>query len=311
MIDAPKISIITPSFNQGQFIEDTVRSVLYQDYPDFEHIIIDGGSTDNTFEILNRYPHLNTISEPDSGQAHAVNKGLRMATGEVFGWLNADDTYLRGIFYRVISEIKPAENRYVVMGRCAYIDESGNFSGIEHPSMYESHTRCIKIWKGYTIPQPAVFFHREVFERCGGPDESLYFALDYDLFLRYTKYYRIYSVDELWATYRLHANSKTNELSEGELLEKSIEISRRYWGSPASASYLKYLGSYLWFGGRPAVLSLKRLNVAEKAFFGDNNTITFLANLFLSFILFPPTIIRRLMLPRVRTFLGLSRFKNR
>ena len=120
-----KISIITPSFNQGSFIETTILSVLEQGYPNFEHIIVDGGSTDDTLAMLARYPHLTVISEPDQGQAEAVNKGLRRASGEIIGWLNSDDTYYPGALAGAAETIDPAKGIYVAMGRCAYIDEAG------------------------------------------------------------------------------------------------------------------------------------------------------------------------------------------
>src|SRR5512138_2934462 len=129
----PRISIITPSFNQGIFIEATIRSVLDQGYPELEHIIVDGGSTDNTPAILARYPHLKVISEPDRGQADAVNKGLRLATGEIIGWLNSDDTYYHGALAEAARIIDPAKGVSIAMGRCAYIDEEGSPTGAEHP----------------------------------------------------------------------------------------------------------------------------------------------------------------------------------
>lgn len=294
-----KISIITPSFNQGRFIEQTIKSVLSQDYPKAEHIIVDGGSTDETLDILRNYPHLKVLNGPDKGQANAVNKGLRAASGEIIGWLNSDDTYLPGIFEDVAKTISSANGVFIAMGRCAFTDEDGRLTGKEHPSAFVSHNEVVKIWKMYTIPQPAVFFHRKVYEQCGGLDESLYFGLDYDLFLRYTGSFNIYCVNRHWATYRLHSSSKTMEISQGELLEKSLKISRRYWGPRSTLSYWKYLSSYLWYGGKLGIISLKKLNMADR-FFHQRELPGFLWNLLLSFVLFPPTIVRYLILPRFR-----------
>jgi len=103
LADTPSISIVTPSLNQGRYIEQTIQSVLLQNYPNFEHIVIDGGSTDGTVEILKKYPHLKWISEKDSGQSEALNKGLKMATGDIIAWINSDDWYAEGAFNNVAS----------------------------------------------------------------------------------------------------------------------------------------------------------------------------------------------------------------
>lgn len=295
----PRISIITPSYNQGRYIEATIRSVLAQGYPDLEHIVVDGGSTDGTLAMLARYPHLTVISEPDRGQAEAVNKGLRLATGEIIGWLNSDDTYCPGVLAGAAETIDPAKGINIAMGRCAYIDEAGEPTGAEHPSAFISHERVVEIWKGYTIPNPAVFFHRRVFEECGGLDESLYFALDYDLFCRYTARFPITAVDRLWATYRLHRSAKTSEQSQGELLEKSMEVSRRYWGRAGSLQWWRYQLSYWCYGGNLGIASLKQLNEADRAW-QERRHVPSLLRLVLSFFLFPPTIVRFLVLPRLR-----------
>lgn len=302
----PKISVVTPSYNQGCFIEETVKSILSQNYPNFEHLIIDGGSTDGTLDILKKYPHLTIVSEPDKGQAAAVNKGLCLATGEIIGWLNSDDTYYPGVFEKVAAIIAPDKGIFIVMGRSAYVDERGWPTGKEHPSMFLSHARVVEIWKGYTIPQPAVFFHRQVYEKCGGLDEGLYFCLDYGLFARYSRDYSFIPINELFATYRLHPASKSLAISQGALLEKSMEVSRRYWGAPTTLSYWRFLLSYILYGGKIGILSLKRLNAAEQSFY-NKEWPAFLRDSIISFILFPPIVFRHVILPRLSSYFKKAR----
>lgn len=123
----PKISIVTPSFNYGKFIEDAILSVYYQDYPNYEHIIVDGGSTDNTLETLRRYPHLRWVSEPDQGQADALNKGFRMASGELIAWLNADDYFLPGAFSTIANYAKQYLEHGVFFGSFYFVDKNGKY----------------------------------------------------------------------------------------------------------------------------------------------------------------------------------------
>ncbi len=198
---------------------------------------MDGGSTDDTLEILKHYPHLKVVSERDRGQADAINKGFALATGDIWAFLNSDDTFLPGALQCVAQEINPAQGRHVVMGRCRFIDEHGQYGGIEHPSCFESHRRVLEVWKGHMIPQPAVFWTPEVWGKTGGMDLSLKYHLDYDLFCRMSKNYRFHMVDQVLATYRLHAESKTEAWGEAERMADSIRLSQRYWGSPWSLMY--------------------------------------------------------------------------
>ncbi len=235
----PKFSIVTPSYNQGSFIGETIESVLSQGYPNLEYIIVDGGSTDETTTILSKYahiPYIKVISEKDKGQADAINKGFRLATGKVYGILNSDDTYLPGTLHRIAQEINPQEGHHVVMGRCKFIDEKGKDIGIEHPSRFESHQRVLEIWKGHAIPQPATFWTKDVWEKVGEMHFDV-FHLDYDLFCRMSSYYRFYTIDQVVATYRLHHNSKTEQWTEEKRLEESISISKKYWGPIYSLKY--------------------------------------------------------------------------
>src|ERR687884_198256 len=137
----PRISVITSSYNQGAFIERTIASVLAQNYPNLEHIVVDGMSSDETPQVLARYPHLRVIREPDRGQADAINKGFRAATGDILCFLNSDDTLAPGALERVAREIDPARGRHVVVGRCRFIDEHDRWTGREHPSAFAGHRR--------------------------------------------------------------------------------------------------------------------------------------------------------------------------
>jgi glycosyltransferase involved in cell wall biosynthesis len=240
----PRISVITSSYNQGEFIGRTIDSVLAQNYPNLEHIVVDGMSTDDTPEVLARYDHLHIIREPDRGQADAINKGFRAATGNILCFLNSDDTFLPGALQRVAQEIDPARGRHVVMGRCRFIDEHDRFLGVEHPSAFQSHRRVLEIWKGYCIPQPAVFWTPEVWRRCGPLDEHERLMLDYDLFCRFSREYQFHAIDQVLATYRLHTQSKTSSVSDQQRLEDAIQVGRRYWGSPDSLQFWQILWSY-------------------------------------------------------------------
>lgn len=244
----PLISIVTPSLNQARFIRETIESVLNQDYPEYEHIVMDGGSTDGTIDLLKEYKHLKVVSEKDRGQADAINKGFRLAKGDILAYLNADDTLLPGTLKRVSEKLNPVAGPFIFMGRCRFTDESGRYTGIEHPSEYEGHLRLLKIWKGHTIPQPAVFWARRVWDECGPVDESLACSwIDYDLFCRFSKRYDFHVLDDLFATYRLHMDSKTCQAGEADILKDSIRVSKRYWGSPLLPKYWFLLSSLAVF----------------------------------------------------------------
>jgi glycosyltransferase involved in cell wall biosynthesis len=279
----PRISVVTCSYNQGEYIGRTIDSVLAQNYPNLEHIVVDGMSTDDTVRVLERYPHLNVIREKDRGQADAINKGFRAATGDIWCFLNSDDTFLPGALERVAQEIDPARGRHVVMGRCRFIDEHDRFLGIEHPSAFESHRRVLEIWKGHYLPQPAIFWTPEVWQRCGPLNEEEPLLLDYDLFCRFSKEYHFHWIDQPLATYRLHAQSKTCSVSDQERLLGSVRVSRRYWGPPTRLMYWQLLlswGVYQLDRPRRALALLnrgraawRRWNLPAAALFGGAGTL--------------------------------------
>ena len=241
-----KISIVTPSFNQALFIEQSIRSVLGQAYPDIEHIVVDGGSTDRTIEILKRYPHLTWISEPDRGQTHALNKGFAMATGDIVGWLNSDDTYCENIFSDVAKVFENPEVM-VVYGHGFEIDENG---AVKRPlfSRGISEDNLVKYWKWKCeYVQPAFFFRRAVFKEIGHLDEHLFYVMDYDLLLRLCCRYPFHCLEKPLANFRLYDTSKT-----GKKILKIIpdwiwelhKVSRRYWGAPTQLRYYTYIFSF-------------------------------------------------------------------
>jgi glycosyltransferase involved in cell wall biosynthesis len=242
----PRISVVTCSYNQGRFLGRTIDSVLAQDYPAVEHIVVDGLSTDETPQILSRSPHLRVVRERDSGQAEAINKGFRLASGDIFCFLNSDDTLLPGALHRVAREIDPNRGRHVVVGRCNYIDENDVFTGLEHPSRPVGHRRILQVWKTHCVPQPATFWTRAVWRECGPLDESLPLALDYDLFCRFSRRYRFHFIDAVLANYRLHGQSKSCTNPEDDIRELATELSRRYWGSALLPKYWLLQLSLAW-----------------------------------------------------------------
>jgi len=238
MAPLPRISVVTPSFNQGQFIAQTIDSVLDQHYPNLEHIVVDGMSTDQTPAVLARYPHLQVIREPDRGQADAINKGFRLAHGMILCFLNSDDTFLPGALHRVAREIDPARGRHVVVGRSVFTDEHGTSLGMEHDwTPVITRRRVLQAWKGNCIPQPATFWTAEAWRLCGPLEEGEQLVFDYDFMCRLSRRYRLHAIDQVLATYRIHRNSKTCSTRSQDVLERSIRVSRRYWGSPLGGLY--------------------------------------------------------------------------
>ena len=179
----PKISVVTPSYNQAQFLEETIRSVLDQGYPNLEYIIIDGGSTDGSVEIIRKYEERLAywVTEPDRGQSHALNKGFRRCTGDIVGWQNSDDTYCPGTLGKVAKAflMNPAVD--VVFGNIYAISSGGELIRKTHlvPFSVWSH-----VWEGMMIKNQGAFWRRRVFESFGFLDESLHYAMDYEFFLR-------------------------------------------------------------------------------------------------------------------------------
>ncbi len=245
----PKISIVTPSYNQASFIEENIRSVLQQNYPSVEHIVIDGGSNDTTLEILKKYSHLHWISEADRGQSHALNKGFHMATGEIIGWINSDDGYCPNIF-RDVAKIFDDPNVIVVYGDGVEIDETGRTLRTITPRGISDKEFIRYWWWRYDYIQAAFFFRREVFERVGYLDEDLYYTMDHEFFIRLLQRYSFTYVPKQLAYYRLHKDSKTG-IATQPIIPKSIwelhRVSLRYWGSPVQLQY--YINLFSFIGG--------------------------------------------------------------
>jgi len=303
----PRISIITCSYNQGQFIERTIQSVLQQKYNNIEHIVVDGMSSDNTLSILEHYPHLTVIREPDRGQADAINKGLIKATGDIITFLNSDDTLALNALQCVAKELNPLLNKHIVMGRCQFVDENDQFSGIEHPSFFINHATVLSIWKGHFIPQPAVFWSREVLNQCGLLNINEHAVLDYDLFCRYSKKYYFYCINQVLAHYRLHTQSKTHALTNQDRLEHSIRVSKQYWGSKKNKLYWQ-----LWF----SLNNFRRKNYARSLFKDIKKTSwqkpwRNIQRLILSLLIGFDIIFYRIINPGLKIFIPLSYYQKK
>jgi glycosyltransferase involved in cell wall biosynthesis len=227
-----KVTVITPSFNQAKYLEATIRSVLLQRYAALEYFVIDGGSTDGSRDIIERYaPFLQyAVSEPDRGQAHAINKGFARASGDIVAWVNSDDYYLPGALARVVAEFEADRSLQWLYGDYLVRTEP---LGTLTPAHSEPFTLPAALLRGYSpICQPTAFVSRELLERVGGIDESFSLAMDYDFWLRAIEHARPrYLPGTPLAVVTDHAETKSRR-QLGEVVFESTRAIERFYVSP-------------------------------------------------------------------------------
>ncbi len=263
----PRISIVTPSYNQGQFIEETIRSVLLQGYPNLEYIVIDGGSTDNSVEIIRKYaPWLCCwVSQQDKGQADAINKGLQQATGSLVGWINSDDVLLGSSLER-LGQSHSSHPGDIIAGDVIDYEQDS-----EKDSLYRQYgitfENVVMFWtRRVQWHQPGIFFPKMLLSVSGYLDASLRYVFDYDLLCRMLRRSQISYLGVPIARFRRHRSSKTTSEGEGFPLE-FVQVSRRYWSFlPCSsqnyalevANYLFRVGVYFLMRRKPVARALFR-----------------------------------------------------
>ena len=214
----PKISIVTPSFNQGAFIEETILSVLNQNYPNLEYIIIDGGSNDNSLEIIKKYEDKLTywISETDSGQSQAINKGFAKCTGEIISWLNSDDVLVDNSLHKIANYFNEHNIQILVGGSQHWEPNTKQF--IKHSTNPKTYLDLLRYNETICLAQPSVFYTRNLLLSCGGYlNEKLHYTLDLDLWFRFGIFQgineKIYFLDEPISLMRIQINQKTTRMN--------------------------------------------------------------------------------------------------
>lgn len=219
----PKISIVTPSYNQGKFLEQTILSVIGQNYPNLEYIIIDGGSTDNSVEIIKKYERYITywVSEPDKGQSHAINKGFKQATGDILAWLNSDDMYIPGILNR-LSDSFMGVNKSIFIGECIHFKEDGD-SLVSYGSSVTKAIKCEDLSVYDFIIQPSTFWTRETWDIVGILREDLHYAFDWEWYLRALRnnvpFIFLNTAISLYRIHDKHKSSTGGILRQKEIIE--------------------------------------------------------------------------------------------
>lgn len=236
--DWPRISIVTPSLNQGQFIEETIQSVLGQNYPNLEYIIMDGGSSDNSVDIIRKYRDYITYwdSRTDCGQADAINRGFSIAKGQVFGWLNSDDMYLPGTLLYVAEQFQSLQRCFegILFGNCVHLNETNNL--VWGSQVHVHHSSSDIELLDYLI-QPSSFWTRAIWERVGPLSMEMQYGFDWDWFIRAKrKGVRFEACKRYLSVYRIHPQHKT-ATGRSDRLKEISDIYRKYHGENLAHTY--------------------------------------------------------------------------
>jgi glycosyltransferase involved in cell wall biosynthesis len=296
----PLVSIVTPSYNQALYLEQTIQSVLGQDYPRVEYIVIDGGSTDESVDVIKKHANRLAywVSEKDRGQAEAINKGFGRANGEILGWLNSDDYYLPGTISAVVKCFESNPDAVMVYGDMLAVDANGRtINVLKYKQLSLEDLLCFQI-----IGQPSVFFRRAAFEKAGMLETAFHFMLDHHLWIRLAQQGRILYVPQVWSAARYHAEAK-NRARAAEFGREAFRVLNWAKEQPglaevisgverrAHASAHRYDARYLLDGGQTAS--------ALKAWFQ-------------AFFLHPPTALARLnlLVSALLQLTGLSRLRE-
>jgi glycosyltransferase involved in cell wall biosynthesis len=234
----PKISIVTPSYNQGEFLERTILSVLNQNYPNFEYIIIDGGSTDRSVEIIKKYGKYLTywVSEKDNGQAHAIYKGFEKSTGQFLAWLNSDDTYLPGAFFKIVKAFQKYTKANLVFGNIYFSNEYDKIIG---ECRFTKVSINNLIYEDLSLGQQSTFWTKDIYNKVGGINPRYDFCMDFDLFTRIASFKPLFYISEYIASFRLHQHAKTSIMLKTWHRERQ-EIVKRYLPKEVNKLFLNY-----------------------------------------------------------------------
>jgi len=259
--DLPLVSIVTPSFNQAPFLEETIRSVLEQDYPRIEYIVVDGGSADGSVDIIKRYADKLAwwVSEVDKGQTDAINKGFGRTKGEILAWLNSDDTYEPGAISAAVQYLQKNPDIGMVYADCNFIDEKGQVIG----KFNAAQTDCKRLRRGYVhIPQQTMFFRGKLWHAVGPLDPSFFFAMDYDLWTRIAARTEIiYLSGQTWANFRIHSSGKTIAADDRcwpEMLRVHYRDGGSFFSILVAKYYIRKLVAPLWNWRRRKKLKLTK-----------------------------------------------------
>jgi glycosyltransferase involved in cell wall biosynthesis len=297
----PRVTVVTPSFNQGNFLEATIRSVLLQGYPDLEYIVMDGGSTDNSVETIKKYsPWLSYwVSEPDSGQSDAINRGLKRASGDFATWINSDDLLCKNALVAHASQVG-FEAQTVYVGFCVYIDKNGEPISSHRGRVYslEDLLRIGTVWRSQVhrghIVQPEVLFPRELALSVGGLNPDNHFTMDYEFWGKLLLGGARFQYTEIpFGIFREHANQKTHDMlrQTRSLIETAAKLVQQAeaFSEETTKEILEDLRVYLkdyetdyWKGSgrlaklglpRSLVLQLRRLRALVQNSIGGTNPL--------------------------------------